>query len=96
MFYQYDENNIARNDLPINVFGAQQTFSFPTLYAAKNKAQKLNENLQQSVYQITQKQVLKQLEQAYYNYQTQQQKLALYQKLDSIYAQFAYSARRRF
>lgn len=96
VYYQYDENNIARNDLPINVFGAQQTFSFPTVYTAKNKAKKLNEGLQKSVYQITQKQVFKELEQAYYNYQTQLQKLDLYQKLDSIYAKFAYSAKRRF
>ena len=40
--------------------------------------------------------VFKELEQAYYNYQTQLQKLDLYQKLDSIYAKFAYSAKRRF
>jgi cobalt-zinc-cadmium resistance protein CzcA len=37
IYYNYDENNLASNNKQLNVFGAQQRFSFPTVYGAQKK-----------------------------------------------------------
>jgi len=35
LYYNYDQNNLALNNLPLKVFGVQQKFSFPTFYGAQ-------------------------------------------------------------
>ena len=40
LFYGYDENNVAENGHPLNIYGLEQNFRFPTLYTAQNKAYK--------------------------------------------------------
>ncbi len=37
-FFNYDENNIAANGLPIKVWGVSQSFRFPTVYGIQQKA----------------------------------------------------------
>lgn len=37
LYYGYDQNNLALNNLPLKVFGVQQSFAFPTVYAAQRK-----------------------------------------------------------
>ena len=36
--YGSDQNNIAENGFPLKVWGAEQSFSFPTLYSAESNA----------------------------------------------------------
>ncbi len=38
IYYSYDQNNLALNELPLRVFGVQQRFAFPTVYGAQKKA----------------------------------------------------------
>lgn len=96
IYYQYDENNLALNGEPLKVFGAQQQIAFPTVYGAKNRLQKSNYELQKSSLEIKKKQLYQSLSNAYFRYQTLNQKAKLYYSLDSIYSQFAHSANRRF
>ncbi|MDF0714588.1 CusA/CzcA family heavy metal efflux RND transporter [Muricauda sp. 334s03] len=96
IYYQYDENNLALNGEPLKVFGAQQQFEFPTVYGAKNRLQESNYELQKSSYEIQKKQLYQSLSNAYYQYQTLNQKAMLYGTLDSIYSKFAHAANRRF
>ncbi|MGN7513651.1 MAG: CusA/CzcA family heavy metal efflux RND transporter [Allomuricauda sp.] len=96
VYYQYDENNLALNGEPLKVFGAQQQFEFPTVYGAKNRLQKSNYELQKSSFEIQKKQLYQSLSNAYYQYQTLNQKAKLYSTLDSIYSKFAHAANRRF
>lgn len=96
IYYQYDENNLAFNGEPLKVFGAQQQFEFPTVYGAKNRLQKSNYELQKSSFEIQKKQLYQSLSNAYYQYQTLNQKAKLYGTLDSIYSKFAHAANRRF
>lgn len=35
IYYGRDQNNIAANDKPLNVFDVQQTFAFPTVYGVQ-------------------------------------------------------------
>lgn len=39
-YYNYDQNNIAENGLPIKVLGVSQSLQFPTVYGAQRKVQK--------------------------------------------------------
>lgn len=96
IYYQYDENNLALNGEPLKVFGAQQQFEFPTVYGAKNRLQKSNYELQKSSLEIKKKQLYQSLSNAYFRYQTLNQKAKLYYSLDSIYSKFAHAANRRF
>ncbi|WP_349352425.1 MULTISPECIES: CusA/CzcA family heavy metal efflux RND transporter [unclassified Flagellimonas] len=96
IYYQYDENNLAINNQPIRVFGVQQQFEFPTVYGAKNRLQQSNYELQKSSFEIQKKQLYQALSNAYYQYQTLNQKAKLYKTLDSIYSKFAHAADRRF
>ncbi|MBR9853628.1 MAG: CusA/CzcA family heavy metal efflux RND transporter [Algicola sp.] len=96
IYYQYDENNLALNEEPLKVFGAQQQFEFPTVYGAKNRLQRTNHELQKSSFEIKKKQLFQSLSTVYYEYQTLQQKAKMYGTLDSIYKKFAHAANRRF
>ena len=43
VFYNYDQNNIAENGLPIKVWGISQNFRFPTAYTSQTKLNRLRE-----------------------------------------------------
>ncbi len=41
VYYGFDQNNLAINDLPIKVYGIKQDFRFPTVYLQKKKCSRL-------------------------------------------------------
>src|SRR5690606_33535228 len=49
VYYSSDQNNIAENGLPLNVFGISQSLQFPTIYGAQRKVvkQKVEVSIQQ-------------------------------------------------
>ena len=96
VYYHYDENNLATNNRPIDVFGVSQTFSFPTVYFAQAKVNKANYAVASSRAELSKMQLERSLANAYYSLQYVNEKLQLYQNLDSIYQNFAYAAKRRF
>lgn len=96
LYYSYDENNLALNNLPINVFGVQQSFEFPSVYGVKNKVKNVLYALEQNTFEIQKKQLRKAVSMAYYQYQTLREKQSLYKTLDSAYARFATAAARKF
>ncbi len=96
VYYQFDENNIATNDLPIRVFGVEQSFKFPTVYFSEKKVNKAKYNLVESDYNIQKKALESRVTQAFYNYQIANEKVMVYNVLDSLYLNFAHMAKRRF
>ncbi|MGB5699253.1 CusA/CzcA family heavy metal efflux RND transporter [Muriicola sp.] len=96
VYYTYDQNNLAVNGLPIDVFGIKQDFLFPTVYGAQRKVQKAYSTLENDLYEIQKKNILKKLTQAYYNYQIKKEREQIYIRLDSLYKRFDYAAKRRF
>jgi cobalt-zinc-cadmium resistance protein CzcA len=52
IYYDFDENNIADNGYPLNVFGIEQTFQFPTVYAKGKKMSRISTNLAEIDYEI--------------------------------------------
>ena len=96
LYYDYDENNLAYNNEPLNVFGIQQDFLFPTIYFAGRKLNKANLSMESSSYLIHKKLLEQRVVSKYHLLQYELEKEAVYKQLDSFYITFAYAAKRRF
>ena len=96
LYYSYDQNNLSVGNLPLNVLGVQQDFLFPTVYFAKKKVSKANYALSLSSYEIREKALKREVTSAYYQYLYAKAKETIYQRLDSLYQNFAHMAKRRF
>ena len=96
VYYHFDENNITINNEPLRVFGIQQDFRFPTVYFSERKLNKAKYTLSENTYEIQKKGLERRLTTAYYNFQVAREKERVYKRLDSMYANFANVAARRF
>jgi cobalt-zinc-cadmium resistance protein CzcA len=96
IYYQYDENNLALNGLPLKVFGLGQEFLFPTVYFAGKKVNQANLNLETSTLQLKRLELEKKVVSEYYRLQYELEKESIYKRLDSFYISFAHAAKRRF
>lgn len=96
VYYEYDENNLAINNVPLKVFGVQQDFRFPTAYFSEKRVNKVKNNLAQIEYDIQSKAIIKDVNTGYYEYQIAREKVRVYKRLDSLYANFSSVAARKF
>ncbi|ASV28751.1 CusA/CzcA family heavy metal efflux RND transporter [Maribacter cobaltidurans] len=96
VYYSYDENNLALNNLPLKVFGVAQSFSFPTVYFSKRRVNKGVYNVAKSTYDIQTKNLEKQVVSGYYEYQVAREMANVLNLLDSLYGNFSQMANRRF
>lgn len=96
LFYEYDENNIAPNNLPLDIFGVQQDIRFPTVYFAERKMYRHEYEMQNSQHALQIRRIKGMVAAAYHQYQYDSNKAEIYRKLDSLYNNFAHAAQRRF
>ena len=96
VYYEYDENNLAINDVPLKVFGVQQDFRFPTEYFSQKRVNKERSNLVQIEFDIQSKTIERDVTIGYYEYQIAREKVRVYKRLDSLYANFSSVAARKF
>ncbi len=96
VYYQFDENNLTLSDAPLRVFGVQQDFRFPTVYFSERKLNKAKVAISENTYEIQKKGLVRRLTAAYYDFQVAREKERVYKRLDSMYANFAKVAARRF
>lgn len=96
LYYGYDENNIAENGLPIRVFGISQNFQFPTIYGAQHKVEKQKVALTTQQYKLNERVLTKEVYKAYYSVVYANNLVKQYVYLDSLYAQFAKAAQKRY
>ena len=96
VYYSYDENNLALNNKPLDVFGIQQGFKFPTVYFAGKKMNAASYNLETSSYAISEKTLKRNVTSGYYQYLYAKEKEQVISNLDSLYENFAAIAQRRF
>lgn len=96
VYYGKDQNNIAPNNLPLNVWGINQTIQFPTVYGAQRKIAQSKTKLLTDQYLIDKALVSREVSKAYYEIVYWQQMLKNYSYLDSLYASFENAARKRF
>lgn len=95
VYYSRDENNTVA-DHPLDIFGIQQTFAFPTVYGANEKVQRSAYSLESNRYETAKKKLIKSVVNAYYTYQYTKAQENIYRSLDSLYNKFSYAAKRRF
>lgn len=95
VYYGFDENNIAENDLPLKVIGIGQQFSFPGLYAAQSRTLRSQAELQRLLYDLHRQQLIKRVSQQYYHILTLQQKIRYFADLDSLYNFISQAATRK-
>ncbi len=96
LYYHFDQNNLAFNNEPLDVFGIQQDFLFPTVYFSGKKVNKANFFVVSSTYALQKKALVREVTSTYYAYQYAKAKETIYRRLDSLYQNFAAMAARRF
>lgn len=96
IYYGKDQNNIAPNGLPLNVWGVSQNFQFPTVYGAQRKVMLSKSQIANDQYLIDKRLLTKEVSKAYYEIVYWQQMLKNYTYLDSLYTSFEHAAIRRF
>jgi cobalt-zinc-cadmium resistance protein CzcA len=96
VYYSYDANNIAENNLPLQVFGVQQSFSFPGVYGAQRKVNRSRANLQLILYDIHRQNLIREVSTAYASIVMLQNKQSKYAYLDSLYEFFVIAAEKRY
>lgn len=85
-FIGQDKNNVADNGHPLNIFGIEQSFNFPTVYANQNKLTKTSVSLAEKELDNQRLRLIKEVSQAYYNINYITNKEKYYRHLDSIYS----------
>ena len=89
VYFNQDQNNLASNDKPLNVFGIEQRFLFPTTYANQRKLKK-NE-WEQAGYEreILQKKIAKEVSDLYIQLVYLKHQKMVHNQLDSLYTLFS-------
>jgi len=88
IYYGYDQNNIAENGYPLNVIGIEQNFSFPTVYAAQNKANTIGVTIAEKELTRQEQVLTKHVSQAWWEITYLNNKKQIYLKIDSLYGNF--------
>ena len=96
VYYSYDQNNRAINELPLKVFGVQQRFSFPTVYGAQKKLYSSEYEKEKANFEIQKNKLSLAVSKSYQHIVYLQHQEKLYHYLDSLYQNFSKASDRRF
>lgn len=96
IYYNEDQNNLTPNNLPLNLWGVQQAFDFPTVYGKQKQV--LSSKARMVAYQHEQnrRSLSLNVSTAYYKVVYASNLVNWYSYLDSIYSKFNVAAGRRF
>jgi cobalt-zinc-cadmium resistance protein CzcA len=96
IYYGTDENNIAENGYPLNIWGLEQEFKFPTYYSGKSKMLKSQTNYYSNSLDAAAHMLKKDVEQKYFRilYLLNKQKILI--KSDSLNAANESAAEENF
>ena len=96
VYYHYDQNNLAFNNEPLNVFGVQQRFAFPTVYGAQKKVYSSENEREIANFEIQKNKLTLNVANAFYHIVYLQHQEKLYHYLDSLYQNFSKASDRKF
>ena len=96
VYYSYDQNNLALNNVPLKVFGVQQSFAFPTVYGAQRKVYKAELENQKASFELQKNKLKLEVSKVYHQIIYIQHQEKLYSYLDSLYQNFSKASDRRF
>jgi cobalt-zinc-cadmium resistance protein CzcA len=93
--YGTDQNNIAENGHPLNVFGIEQSISFPTLYSAESKSKQIEISMAEARLNIQKNECAKNVANAFFNVQMLINKREVSIMLDSLFNQLLEVSEKR-
>ena len=96
VYYSYDQNNLASNDEPLRVFGVQQRFAFPTVYAAQKRVFTSQYENEKANFEIKKNKLSLDVSKSYQHIVYLQNQEKLYRYMDSLYQNFSKASDRRF
>jgi len=96
IYFNRDNNNIAPNDLPLNVLGINQSFKLPTVYNAQRNVLNGKTQLLTDQYSIDKRLISKEVSKAYYEIVYWKKMLINYTFLDSLYTSFDFVINRKY
>ncbi|WP_242009166.1 TolC family protein [Robertkochia solimangrovi] len=96
IYYHYDQNNIAENGHPIEVWGVTQQFRFPTIYGARKKVFREETNLNRIQYVMDSLETGAQISKSYVSAVYYNNLVKTYRAIDSLYQEFSRAADRKF
>jgi len=96
VYFSRDQNNLAPNNVPLNVWGVSQNFQLPAVYRAQRDVLQSKSKLTEDQYQLDTRKVIKEVHKVYYEIVYWQQMLKNFDYMDSLYTTFEYVANRRF
>ena len=88
LFYNNDQNNIAPNHFPLDVWGINQSIKFPTVYGAQRKVLQQRIQLAEDEYELIKLQLIKEVRTKYHEILYWQTILKKQTVLDSLYGKF--------
>jgi cobalt-zinc-cadmium resistance protein CzcA len=96
IFFGYDQNNLAANNVPLRVWGVSQSMEFPTRYFARAGLRDSEYELARKQFELSAQTIRQGVALAYYDYLIARKRNQLLSRLDSLYERFDYAARRRY
>jgi len=84
--YGYDENNIAANGHPLNVWGAEQRLGFPYYYSSERKLRQIELSIAQTELDLQKNELCKNASQLFFRHQLLLSKQELNRELDSLFS----------
>lgn len=96
VYYNNDQNNIAPNNIPLQVIGVSQSIKLPQVYQSQKNVLKANVDLAKHQEKMVERNVTKYVLQAYQEVVYWKQMEASISYLDSMYAIFETAANTRF
>jgi cobalt-zinc-cadmium resistance protein CzcA len=96
VYYNIDQNNIAESNMPLKVWGLQQSIEFPGVYTAQRKEAEFNSEISGYLLDREINSIVKEVKKAYFEIVYLNLVKQEYQILDSNYTAIAKAARRNF
>ena len=96
IYYDFDQNNMADNGHPLNVFGIEQSFLFPTVYFKGKKVNQLNTQVAQTQFEIEKNKLSREVSLKYIELQYQLNKKEYLSYIDSILGHFVRSIEKEY
>ncbi|MFN8255837.1 MAG: CusA/CzcA family heavy metal efflux RND transporter [Bacteroidales bacterium] len=88
IYYSRDENNIAENGYPLDVFGVAQNFNFPSVYFSQRKINRKTVGIEEFNYEKQKLILSKNVSLSYIELIYLFNKQNLYNRIDSLYTNF--------
>ncbi len=96
IYYDFDQNNIADNGHPLNIFGIEQSFLFPTVYFKGKKVNQLHTQVAQTQYEIEKNKLSREVSLKYLELQYHLNKKEYLSYIDSILGHFVRSIEKEY